>query len=215
MSAPLDAPRAADVETPASLDLSRVVVLGLIASGKSTFSKSLAGILQHSRIELDDHLWEPNWRWKPADDFRRAVERALSPERWIVDGNYRSVRELIGPQATAVIWLDYGFPTVFRRAFMRTLRHAISKERLHGGNVLSFRRAFFSRASILWLLVTRFSHTRDYYRRLRDEKVFARATWIEFRKPADAERFLRMLRGLGAAAVDENLSHGTRPRFFV
>jgi adenylate kinase family enzyme len=78
--------------------LERVIVVGTSCCGKTTFSKRLSGILQQPHIELDALYWGPNWEPKPADEFRSLVDHATSSDRWVVDGNYSAVRNLIWPK---------------------------------------------------------------------------------------------------------------------
>ncbi len=123
----------------------RIVVVGSSCCGKTTFAKRLAEPLQIPHIELDALHWGPNWQPRPLDEFRRLVAeaiaspsalapgsaRGLSAEQvevacteriqWLIDGNYSPVRDLFWPQATQVIWLNYSFPTVMRRAVGRSL----------------------------------------------------------------------------------------------
>lgn len=173
--------------------LERVIVVGTSCCGKTTFSRRLAAILGQSHIELDALHWGPHWVAKPTEEFRRLVERAVAGERWVADGNYRAVRDVIWPKATAVIWLNYSFITVFRRALMRTLRRSLSGEELYAGNRESLWRAFLSRESILWWVITTFTRRRRNYRELRETKRFPQLAWIELRTPAEAESFLQAM----------------------
>ncbi len=115
----------------------RIVVVGSSCCGKTTFAKRLTELLQIPHVELDALHWGPNWQPRPLDEFRRLVQAFLSlpgrgqgeghvsnansQDSWIVDGNYSIVRDLFWPRATQVIWLNYSFPTVFRRAVSRSL----------------------------------------------------------------------------------------------
>jgi adenylate kinase family enzyme len=174
--------------------LERVIVVGTSCSGKTTFSALLAEVLRCPHIQLDALYWGPNWVAKPTDEFRRLVEEAVSPDRWVADGNYGVVRDVIWPRATAVIWLNYDFSTVFRRALMRTLRRSLSAEELYSGNRESLRRAFLSRDSILWWVISTFRRRQRQYRELLETRPFPQLEWIELRNPLEAERFLQGLR---------------------
>lgn len=129
--------------------LSRVAIVGTSCSGKTTLATSLADVLAVPRIELDAHYWGPNWTPRPTETFRESVDRATAASRWVCDGNYRVVRDLVWQRATAVVWLDYTFPLVFRRALRRTLSRCTSGARLYSDNRETFRKAFLSGDSIL------------------------------------------------------------------
>ena len=173
--------------------LERVIVVETSCCGKTAFSKRLSGILQQPHIELDALYWGPNWEPKPADEFRRLVDHATSGDRWIVDGNYSVIRNLIWPKGTTVIWLNYSFITVIRRALIRTFRRSLSAQELYAGNRESLGRAFFSRESIVWWTVSTFTRRQKSYREMRQRRSFPQLEWIELKRPAEAERLLREL----------------------
>jgi adenylate kinase family enzyme len=171
--------------------LERIVVVGTSCSGKTTYARSLAAMLGHPHIELDALHWLPDWVERPNEEFQSLVAAAVAPDRWVVDGNYRTVREVIWPRATCIIWLNYGFPTVLGRAFRRTLRRSLTHEELYSGNRESLRRAFFNRESILLWVITTYRRRQKQFSQLRASNAFNHLQWVEFRKPREAEQFLR------------------------
>ena len=96
-------------------DLRRVVVIGSSCSGKTTLAKRISGELGIPHIELDAIYWLPNWIERPPEEMRDLTAAAVAQDRWVVDGNYRVVRDIVWEIATTVIWLDYSFATVFYR----------------------------------------------------------------------------------------------------
>jgi adenylate kinase family enzyme len=167
--------------------LSRVALVGTSCSGKTTFAESLARELSVPRIELDAHHWGPDWTPRPREEFRESVERATSESRWVCDGNYRVVRDLVWRRATAVVWLDYSFPFVFRRALRRTLSRCIYRTQIYAGNQETFRKAFFSNDSILlWVCQTHGRNRRQFP--------------AEFRKPGHAHLKVVQLSSQAAAS---------------
>lgn len=176
-----------------SVSLRRVIVIGSSCSGKSTLAKRLAANLGISHVELDSLYWLPNWVEREDSDFRKLVQEAVAHDAWVVDGNYSKVRQTIWPRATAVIWLNYSFALVFRRALVRTVRRSLWREPLYSGNRESFVRSFFTRDSILWWVITSFHSRRRKYEALRSANTFAHLEWIEFRRPSEAQSFFRRL----------------------
>ena len=112
-----------------SLPYKRIVIIGSTSSGKSTLAELLAKRFNLNFIDLDALHWEPNWTEAPLKVFRERVLSATQAPGWAVAGNYHIVRDLIWPQAEAVIWLDYSLPRIFwqltRRTFSRWWRHEL------------------------------------------------------------------------------------------
>ncbi len=171
-------------------DLSRVLVVGTSCAGKTTFSKRLAAHLAVPHIELDALYWRPGWVPRERGAFRARVAEAIAPERWVIDGNYGTIRKLLWPRATAVIWLNYSFGRVAWRGLRRTLRRALTAEELYSGNRETIRGSFFSRDSILLWIFRSYGGRRRRYRALLSGDLYPNLAAIEFRRPAEAERFL-------------------------
>jgi adenylate kinase family enzyme len=173
------------------MDLRRVAVVGTSCSGKTTFAAALAAQLQVPHVELDALHWRAGWVPAPREVFRQAVAAATSAECWVSDGNYSVVRDLVWGRATAVVWLDYPFTTVLRRALHRTARRALLREELYSGNRETFRKALLSRDSILWWVVTTWRCRRREYRQLFERSAFPHLEVVALGSQREADRFLR------------------------
>jgi adenylate kinase family enzyme len=175
--------------------LDRVVVVGTSCAGKSTFAQALSTRLGHEYIELDALHWGRNWQPKPQPEFSRLTAEAAECPTWVAAGNYRSVRDILWPRATTIVWLNYGFLTVLWRALSRTLRRGFTREKLWHGNRESLRRSLFSRDSILVWVITTYHRRRRDLRELRASGAYPHLSWIEFRRPSEAAHYLRSLHG--------------------
>jgi adenylate kinase family enzyme len=175
-------------------DLSRVVVIGTSCSGKTTFARCLARRLDAPHVELDALYWLPGWLERDKAAFVGLVADRTADAAWVVDGNYRAIRQLIWPRATAVIWLSYPFPLVLWRALKRTVHRAITGQEICNGNRETWRKALFSRESILlWVLTTYHRRQRDYTR-LFAAGDYPNAAKIRLQRPAEAAGFLARVR---------------------
>jgi len=174
-------------------DLSRVAVVGTSGSGKTSLARRLADSLGATHVELDAIHWGPGWSELPADELREAVAREIASDRWIVDGNYGRVRDMVWARATAVIWLNYPFHTVFSRAVARTARRVATGEEIFSGNRETFRAGFLSTDSIPWWVVKTFRSRRREYRQLFEGDSYPELAFIEFRRPREADEFLQRL----------------------
>ena len=170
--------------------LAQIAIVGSTCSGKTTLARALAKRLDVPHIELDAHRWGPNWTPIPFQQMRGTVDEATAAQRWVCDGNYSRVRDIVWGRATTVIWLNYSFPLVARRAVGRTLYRSLSQPVLYGENRESFFRSFFSRDSILLWVLQSFYPVRRRYRELFADPQNAHMQLLEFTTRLETKRFL-------------------------
>lgn len=175
----------------------RINVVGTSGAGKTTFAAELAETLGIPHVEIDALFWGPNWTEAPRDVLRDRLAVALAGPRWVVDGNYGSVRQLVWSRIDTVVWLDYSFPTVIGRILRRTARRVIGREEMWAGNRESLRLAFSRDSIVVWSLTTFRRRRREYPRllagrpdldvvRLRTPRAARR--WLNSLGPASARR---------------------------
>ena len=170
------------------------MVVGTSCSGKTTLAKQLAEALGVRHIELDAIHWKPNWEMRPTDEFRVLVAEVVAGDRWVADGNYGRVRDIVWNRATHVVWLNYPFATVLWRAVSRTVRRIITQEELFSGNRESFREAFLSRDGIPWWVVTSHHGRRKRYGELLKGGEFSHLEVIELRNQREADTLIHKLK---------------------
>ncbi|MEK6235709.1 MAG: hypothetical protein N2C14_13455 [Planctomycetales bacterium] len=190
-----------------NLNLARVVVVGSSCAGKTTFARRLARLLSVPRVELDALHWAPHWRPRNPEEFRDLTRAAAAGDAWVAEGNYVAVRDVLWPRATVLIWLNYSFLATFSRAMRRTIHRAATGRELYSGNRETFRQSFLSRDSILLWILQSFRRLRREYRRIFDEQPRDGLSYLEFRNPRAAERWLRSLE----IARRPNTSRGESP----
>ena len=176
-------------------ELSRVVVVGTSAAGKTTFARQLSSILNSPHVELDALFWEANWTQATDEVFRERVKVATRGDRWVVDGNYRrQVSGLFLPRATAVVWLNLGFRTVFSRAMGRTFRRLWTREELWAGNREGLRNLLDPEGIPLWVIRTFHRRRRAYAKLFGDSGPKRPYRVIELRTTREVKRFLEKVR---------------------
>jgi adenylate kinase family enzyme len=169
-------------------DLARVVVVGTSCSGKTTFGRRLASLVDSPFIELDSLYWGPAWTRRP--EFQTDVHAVVEQPRWVIDGNYSAVRDAIWRRSTAIVWLDYSFARVFSRALVRTARRIMSREQLYGGNRETIRTALLDRDGVPWWVIRTHGRRRREYPAFLGRPEYAQATVVRLDRPAAAEAFL-------------------------
>ena len=171
----------------------RISVVGTSGSGKTTLAQQLAQQFQIPHVELDALHWEPNWMAADPQIFRDRVVEALSGDRWVIDGNYSKVRDIIWSRADTIVFLDYNFWLVLRQLLRRTLRRSFNQEELWNGNRETIRTSFFSQESVLlWMLQT---HPQNHkkYPLLFQNPEYAHLSVIQLQSPQAAAEWLMQL----------------------
>ncbi len=131
----------------------RIAVHGSSGSGKSTLARTLAARLDLPVTELDGIFHQPGWTPLPTDEFRAQVDRVAAGERWVVEGNYHQVRDLVWARAQLIVILDLPRWTVMRQVVLRTLRRGVRRAELWNGNRESLRNLVSTDADrniVLW-----------------------------------------------------------------
>lgn len=131
----------------------RVSVVGNSGSGKTTLAAELGRRIAAPHLELDSVFHQPGWEPLPVEEFRARVAEFVAGDRWVVDGNYSSVQDLVWKRADTVVWLDPPRHRVMRQIIGRTLRRALTRAELWNGNReewSSIFRADPSKSIIVW-----------------------------------------------------------------
>jgi adenylate kinase family enzyme len=183
----------------------RVSVVGSTGTGKTTFARELARILDVPHTELDAIVWQPNWTLLPREEFRARVAERLAAPGWVVDGNYggAEVRPMVWALADTIIWLDFSLPVIYARLWRRTMARLRDREELWPGtgNRETIRNAFFSRGSLFWWALKTYWRRKRNYARLLAAPEHAHVTRLRFRSPAEAERWLAAQRSAAARRI--------------
>ena len=133
----------------------RINVVGTSGSGKSTFSKRIAEKLNIPYIQLDELFWKPNWTESSDEELFPKLEKALSSNEWVLDGNYPRTIAVKWKRVQMVVYLDLPFHIVLYRIIKRSLIRAFKNEELWAGNRETIWKQLFTRDSIiLWTLKT-------------------------------------------------------------
>ena len=123
--------------------------------GKTTLGKALSGKYGYPFIELDALFWLPEWVERKTHNFKVKTQEAINTSRgrWVVDGNYSSrLESLVLDQCDTVIWIDLPWSVMFWRITLRAIFRAITREKICGENIESWRQ-MFSGNSLLWYWV--------------------------------------------------------------
>jgi len=101
--------------------MNRVAIVGCSGGGKSTLARALGARLGLPVIHLDALFWKPGWIESDPDEFRAALDGAVSTERWVSDGNFTRASALRFARADTVIWIELPRMVCLWRALRRAL----------------------------------------------------------------------------------------------
>lgn len=173
----------------------RINVIGTSGSGKTTFGRQLANVLDLPFLEMDALFWGPDWSFPEDSELFTRLAAALEGEDWVLDGNYTRTREIKWSRVEAVVWLDYSFPRTLYQAVSRALSRALSREELWPGtgNRETFGKLFSRDSVVLWTIRSYGRNRRRVPRWMASEE-YRQITFHRLRTPREAEVFLEKLR---------------------
>jgi adenylate kinase family enzyme len=172
----------------------RINVIGTSGSGKTTFGRQLAEVLNLPFIEMDAIFWGPGWKMPPDEDFFPRLSKALDGENWVLDGNYTRTMEFKWDRVQAVVWLNYSYPRTICQAVKRALTRLFDQKELwpETGNRENLK-MLFSRDSIVWYTISKYHrHTQRNAGYMMD-KNYSHIKFHRIRSPQKAKLFLSIV----------------------
>jgi adenylate kinase family enzyme len=172
--------------------MDRVSVVGNSGTGKTTLARQLARRLDAPCTELDAIFHQPGWTELDATEFRRRIGVLVAEPRWVIDGNYTQVRDVIWTRADTVVWIDLPRALVLRRVLWRTARRVVTRKPLWNGNRERLREALSwqpERSIIRWSW-TQHTVYRDRYEAAKHDPAFAHLAFHRLRSPTEVRAFL-------------------------
>jgi thymidylate kinase len=169
----------------------RIVVQGASGSGKTTLAQALAARLRFPHLELDGLFHQPNWTPLELERFRRAVEEFTDQPRWVIDGNYSHVRDIVWSRADVIAFIDLPKSLVMYRIVKRTMRRLIRQEEMWNGNRESFRNVISldpAKNIMLWSWTTHAKYHEQVPREARANADHAQIVML--RTPREVDLFL-------------------------
>ena len=102
----------------------RILVLGVSASGKSTFSRKLADKMGMPLFHVDALMWKPGWQYIGDEATIAKLQEIGAGEEWIIEGYIeKGIRAFLFERADSIIYLDYPRRVATLRYLKRWLKH--------------------------------------------------------------------------------------------
>lgn len=173
--------------------MKRIAVVGATGSGKTTLAIDIAHRLDLQNVETDSIYWGPHWQPISLDNFRFRMDAVTSGDRWVIDGNYSKVRDLVWGRADTLVWLDYSLLLVCWRLLKRSIPRVFKHTELWNGNRETVRGMFFSRDSLFVWLFQSYNHQRRSYPVLFKEPMYKHLACIRLKSPRETYKWLEIL----------------------
>ena len=102
----------------------KIVVVGVSASGKTTFTKKLAKKLDIEPILMDEIMWKPGWDYVGDEATIQKIQEIVRGDEWLLEGYItKAVRTEVFERADQVLYLDYPGWLSAWRYIKRCLKH--------------------------------------------------------------------------------------------
>ncbi len=174
--------------------MKKINVIGTSGSGKSTFSKKLACVLDYPCIEMDQVYWGKNWAEPDDNTFFNKLESRLKSECWVLDGNYSRTNHIKWREADTIIWIDFSFSRTLFQAIKRAIKRIISQQELWPGtgNKETLGKLFSGDSIVLWTLKC-YHNNKIRYSKLPQLPDLKHISIIRLKTPQACEDYLRKL----------------------
>ena len=135
--------------------------------------------------------------------FRSRVAEVAAGERWVIDGGYSDVRDLVWARADSVVWLDYPLAVTLSRLVRRIVARIRDGSELWPGtgNRETIRNQLVSRDPLVWFAIRTHRGRRRRIAAMLARREYAHLEVHRFREPREAERWLQAQRSLRAPRI--------------
>ena len=113
----------------------RICIIGPSNSGKSTLAEAIGRAQSLEVVHLDQlrHLPHTDWVPRPPDAFAALHDKAITGDRWVIEGNYSRLLPQRLERATGFILLDVPTTTSLYRYVRRCWFERDRRGALEGG----------------------------------------------------------------------------------
>jgi adenylate kinase family enzyme len=103
----------------------RTLIIGNSGSGKSSLAQRLGALIHAPVFDLDLIHWKDDGLGTKQDEdvARQKVADLAATERWVIEGVYGWLAQVVLPRATALIWLDIPWDVCREGLLARGQRH--------------------------------------------------------------------------------------------
>lgn len=162
----------------------RIAVVGVSASGKSTFARKLAAKTNLPLTHIDAVMWKPGWDYIGDEETVRRLKEISQQDEWIIEGFIdKNALEAVLGRADSIIYLDYPRYIPAWRYIKRWVKHRKNPRPELEGSPEKFSFEFLRR---VW-------DKKEVYRLNKFLKTTPQsAKLLRLKSPKEAEAYLRV-----------------------
>ncbi len=102
----------------------KIVIVGISATGKSTFARKLVERTGLPLTHMDTIWWKPGWIEVGDEDATKQLDATTLTSEWIIEGYIpHGARDFVFERADAILYLDYSGSIAAWRYIKRWLKH--------------------------------------------------------------------------------------------
>lgn len=122
----------------------KIAIIGISASGKSTFSRELQKLTGLPIFHMDKLFWRGRWEEVPEQEYLAEEQKLLQKDQWIIEGYVDEKMSDRLKQADLVIYLDYSGLRAGLHYIRRLLKHRrVARPELHEEALDRFKLRYF------------------------------------------------------------------------
>jgi len=107
----------------------KILIIGIVASGKTTLAKSLEEKLNVKHYEIDSIVHDDlNNKKRTPHEQKQIIEEIDKQQDWIIEGTLRKNLEYLLDMADQIIYLDIPLQTRKRRILIRFIKQKLGIE---------------------------------------------------------------------------------------
>ncbi len=134
----------------------RIVIVGVSASGKSTFARRLAEKITLPLVHIDAVMWKPGWEYIGDEQTVQKLDEVTTGDQWVLEGYIKKqAYPFVFERADTIIYLDYARHVAASRYLKRWITHRkTARPELEGSpDTFSFKfmRLVWDKKEVYWM----------------------------------------------------------------
>jgi len=167
--------------------MNRIMVVGNMATGKSTFAKKLQQKLGIDTIHLDALFFRPNCEFTPKEEWHEIVKSLAEKDNWIIDGNYPNTLNIRAEKADTILIFNYSRWLCYRNFIKRNILNYFTKELPNDRPKYKCDKLSFKSLKRIWIFKSKtIKYYSDFYK-MEDKNIYV------FNSPKDADLFFNSI----------------------